>query len=230
MKLEDENSRIEMIESFCLGQMNATELANFEALRSADPTLVKEIIDYQSVLTMIQKASTETQVISTLARLEAEEPILLPKTENLWVNKLKIFASISFAASILFVLYASFSVVQLPGSENDLTIVRDIDPTILSPIQKNAFDHFYAGQSHITEGQFQEAVLDFEAVLRTPNLRPYFEQATKWHLIVAELKSGQVAKAKQLYQELNSCNECVYPVGFLNKSKLWWQIFWANSF
>jgi hypothetical protein len=230
MKIDDENSRIEMIESFCLGQMNATELANFEAMQLADPTLVKEIIDYQSVLTMIQKASTESHVLNTLARLEAEEPILSPNTKNLWVSKLKTFVGIGVAASVLFILYASFSVVQLPGSENDLTIVRDIDPTVLSKIQKNAFDHFYAGQSHITEGQFQAAVLDFEAVLETPNLRPYFKQATKWHLIIAELKSGQVAKAKQHYQELNNCNDCVYPVGFLNKSKLWWQIFWANVF
>jgi hypothetical protein len=235
MNPNDENSRIETIERFCLGKMTSEELAEFKAMQVENPTLLQEIADYQAVLTMIKKVATENQVVNTLARLEVEEPIMvqpisLRNPKYFWRNKVKIIVSLASAACLIFVLYASLSAVQLPGSENDLTIVRDIDPSVLSPIQKSAFDHFFAGQSHISEGQFKAAVLDFEEVLKIPNLRPYFEQATQWHLVVAQLKSGEIDKAKQQYQKLTNCNECVYPIGFMNKSKLWWQIFWADLF
>ena len=244
--MKNQNDRIETIEKFCLGQMESEELANFELLRVNDAVLAKEVEDYQIIFKMMKHTAIRNQMLSTLAQLKVEEPItfeniepadfletkkeILPNTKPIWKNRFRLIASLTAAACVIFVLYASLSVVQLPGSENDLTIVRDIDPEVLSLVQKNAFDHFYTGQSHISEGQFNAAVLDFEAVLKTPNLRPYFEQATQWHLMVAQLKSGQTNKAKQLYQMLNGRQDNVYPIGFLNKSKLWWQIFWADLF
>lgn len=244
--MKNENDQIQTIERFCLGQMESEELATFETRRVNDAVFAKEVEDYQTIFKMMKHSAIRTQMLSTLAQLKVEDPItfqqlesqemqdtekaILPKVIPLWKNPFQLVASLAAAACVIFVLYASLSMVQLPGSENDLTIVRDIDPEVLSPVQKNAFDHFYAGQSHITEGQFNAAVLDFEAVLKTPNLRPYFEQATQWHLLVAQLKSGQTNKAKQLYQTLSSRQDRVYPIGFLNKSKLWWQIFWADLF
>ena len=244
--MKKQNDRIETIERFCLGQMESEELATFELMRVNDAVLAKEVEDYQTIFKMMKHSAIRTQMLSTLAQLKVEEPLTFQPIEPsefveskkgisstikpIWNNSFRLVASIAAAACVIFILYASLSVVQLPGSENDLTIVRDIDPEVLSPVQKNAFDHFYAGQSHISEGQFNAAVLDFEAVLKIPNLRPYFEQATQWHLIVAQLKSGQVDKAKQLYQTLSNRKDDVYPVGLLNKSKLWWQIFWANLF
>jgi hypothetical protein len=226
--------------------MESEELANFDLMRVNDAVFAKEVEDYQTIFKMMKHSAIRTQMLSTLAQLKVEDPInfqhiepqelvetekgISPKIKPIWKNRFRLIASLAAAACVIFVLYASLSVVQLPGSENDLTIVRDIDPEVLSPVQKNAFDHFYAGQSHISEGQFNAAVLDFEAVLKTPNLRPYFEQATQWHLMVAQLKSGQTDKAKQLYQTISNRKDDVYPIGVLNKSKLWWQIFWADLF
>ncbi|MEA5461066.1 hypothetical protein VB796_18535 [Arcicella sp. LKC2W] len=244
--MENQHDRIEIIERFCLGQMKPEELASFELMRVNDTVFAKEVEDYQTIFKMMKHSAIRTQMLATLTQLKVEDPLsfqemeaqkyseteqeILHSNKPIWKYSLRLVSSLVAAACLIFVLYASFSVVQLPGSENDLTIVRDIDPEMLSPVQKNAFDHFYAGQSHISEGQFNAAVLDFEAVLKTPNLRPYFEQATQWHLLVAQLKSGQTDKAGLLYQTLNNQKDTVYPVGFLNKSKLWWQIFWANLF
>ncbi|MFC0182172.1 hypothetical protein SAMN04515674_101168 [Pseudarcicella hirudinis] len=230
MNFDDENYRLDAIERFCRGEMNTPEKEEFDRLLTNDPLLAKEVDDYKRLLTIMKAATIESRVRATLAELEITEPIGLTPVVPRWKKPVFLYLGSLAAACVLFILYASISSVQLPGSENDLTIVRDVDPAVLSSSQKSAFDHFYAGQSHIAEGQFQTAVLDFQEVLKTENLRPYFEEATKWHLVLAYLGSNQPQNARKIYNELDNCTACVYPVGFMNKSKLWWKIFWANLF
>ncbi|MET3126534.1 tetratricopeptide (TPR) repeat protein [Arcicella rosea] len=229
MNTQDDYQRLETIEQYFNGSLSVDEMANFENALKNDFDFSKEVSDYQKLTNMIKEITIEQNIIATLDKLEQEEPITPLKKKASFLTLFPYLSGL-VAACLIFVLYASFSVIQLPGSENDLTIVRDVDVSILSPVEKKVFDNFYAGQSYLAEGQFQKAVQSFQVVLKNNNLRPYFKEATQWHLVLAYLKSGQIQEANHLYDELSSCNDCVYPIGKIDKAKLWWQIFWAKVF
>jgi hypothetical protein len=225
MNNQEENHRLETIEQYCNGDLSPIERTEFETLCKSDTALANEVDEYKRIIELIKITSIEKNIKSTLAKLEQEE---LNKRPQIWIKVLFPYLSGVAAACVMFILYASLSLVQLPGSENDLTIVRDVDVTVLSPVEKKIFESFYDGQIYLTDGQFQKAVQNFQDVLKNTNIRPYFKEATQWHLILAYLKNNQAKDAKQLYDQMNNCEDCVYPVGKLNKVKLWWQIFWAN--
>lgn len=229
MNIQDDYQRLETIEQYFNGSLSADEMAKFENALNNDNVFSKEVSDYQKLTNMIKEITIEQNILATLDKLEQEESIIPLRKKNSLVNFFPYLSGL-IAACLIFVLYASLSVVQLPGSENDLTIVRDVDVSILSPVEKKVFDNFYAGQSYLTEGQFQKAVQSFQVVLKNNNLRPYFKEATQWHLVLAYLRSGQIQEANDLYDELSSCKDCVYPIGKIDKAKLWWQIFWAKIF
>jgi tetratricopeptide (TPR) repeat protein len=236
MKLDNEYDRFDAIERFCKGVLTSSENEMFINALHDDSTLLQEVNEYKNLLEVMRKANLENQIKTTLARLEAEEPITTLANEgniNTMSQRkgiiIKYIGALA-AACVIFILYVSLATVQLPGTENDLNVVRDIDPTVLNPIQKSAYDHFYTGQLHIADGQFEAAVLDFKEVLNTPNLRKYFAEATQWHLVIAYFKSGNIKEAEKLYDTLTSCSDCVYHVSMLNRSKIWWQIFWAKVF
>lgn len=229
MNIQDDYQRLETIERYFNGSLSADEMAQFENALNNDNVFSKEVSDYQKLTNMIKEITIEQNILATINKLEQEELIIPLRNKNPLVNFFPYLSGL-IAACLIFVFYASLSVVQLPGSENDLTIVRDVDVSILSPVEKKVFDNFYAGQSYLTEGQFQKAVQSFQVVLKNNNLRPYFKEATQWHLVLAYLRSGQIQEANHLYNELSSCKDCVYPIGKIDKAKLWWQIFWAKIF
>ncbi len=230
INIKDDYQRLETIEMYFNGGLSKADMEAFEYALENDTNFAKEVAEYQKITKMLKDVSIEKSILATLEKLEEEEPVIIhSKPKTTFINFRSVMTSL-VAACLAFVLYSSFSAIQLPGSENDLTIVRDVDESVLSPTEKRVFDNFYAGQSYLTDGRFTKAAQSFQIVLKSNNLRPYFKQATQWHLVLAYLKSGQIKEADRLYDELSSCDDCVYPIGKVNKAKLWWQILWAKVF
>lgn len=228
MNNQENYHRLELIEKYCSDNLSSLEKLEFEELYKADSTLADEVEEYKQIVDLLRMNAVERTIINTLSKLEEEDKVKYT-THKSWIKLIVPYMGSLAAACVIIILYASLATIQLPGSENDLTIVRNIDETVLNPIEKKVFDNFYYGQSHLADGQFQKAVENFQEVLQnTNNIRPYFKEATQWHLILAYLKNHQVIEAKALYEQMNNCDDCVYPIGTTNKIKLWWQIFWAN--
>lgn len=148
------------------------------------------------------------------------------------ISKRKIFKLLplrisitGFAALIIFALYLIFSPIVLPDSDNDFTITRGLKTTKNDKIKKTSFDYFFEAQSKFYEGQYLLSSQIFEKVLKDEELRPYFKEATEWHLLLAYIKSNQNYKARELYKNLSNCIvPCNYELSTLNRWKIWWQI------
>ena len=227
MNHSESTKRLETIERYVEGQLDIHEKGVFEQRLQSDSTLQKDIDEYIQVVAMFRKLKIENRVMSTLQQLERQETAV-SKTigkQNLWYR----VVGTALAACLLFVLYISFDSIQLPDVKNDFSIVRDIDITALSVDEKKTFGYFYTGKKALTAGDFQGAIVNFQEFLKNKELRPYFSQAAKWHLILAYLHDNSPTKAQKLLSELDDENDS-YPIGTVNKIKIRWQIFWRSIF
>jgi hypothetical protein len=145
------------------------------------------------------------------------------KKKQIWLNPFRVVAT-TIAALIIIVLYLTFSPIVLSDSESDLTVTRGVETIQIDSLQKKSFDYFFDGQSKMMEGQYFEASKKFELVLENTQLRPYFREATQWHLLIAYMKSKQVEKASNYYSQLKNCELCEYEISTFNRWKIWWQI------
>ncbi len=228
MNNQENFHRLELIEKYCNNTLSPSEILEFEELYKNDSTLAEEVEEYKKIVDLLRMSSVEKTILSTLERLENEDRAL--ESSPIKSYKAAFFLLITtLAACVIFVLYASLSAVQLPGFENDLTLVRGIEKSVLNADEEKIYENFREGQYCLTFGKYPEAVKHLKDILDSQStIRPYYKEAAEWHLIVAYLKNNQVKESKMLYEQVNDCKECVYPISSLNKIKLWWQIFWAN--
>lgn len=214
--------KIEWIERFVLGQMSPSERQYLENEMIRDPILKAEVEYEQEIHQMLQEALLEQQVRQTVQRLQKRERVFSK------IYSVGFSISLGIAASLALLLYFSFSPIRFSILENDFTIVRGVDTTAMSNQRKIVFEQFFEGQAHLAEGQYLLAVRNFETVLQSNDLRPYFKEAAQWHLVVAYLKSGDIHRADQLFQTFSNCSDCEYDVGIFNRIKIQLQIWWAK--
>lgn len=219
---DNKEEQLEWIERYVLGKMSPDEVDYFESEAKKDPQLQKDMEDFQQTNQLIEEAFLEEGAISALKKLQSGD-----KQEEKSIPLFR-YLSIAAAVSILFIAYLSISLPDFPDSENDFTVVRSTNSTSMLPGQRAVFDQFFEGQAHIVEGQYVLAVRNFEKVLESDDLRPYFKEAAQWHLIVAYLKSGDLSRAQQLYKQFDNCMDCEYHVSTVTRWKIWWQINWQK--
>lgn len=222
MNHNEELKQLEIIEDYCTNAMPPEERRIFEDKLLVDSSLVKCVDDYKRTVRLLENLAQERRILTIIQKVKLQSH--KEHTQKSWW----VYVGAMAAACIVLILYASLSLVQLPNSENDLTVLRDLDVATLSSEDKKNVEQFYAGQAALTMGQFDQAVHYFELVLKKQPLRPYFQQATEWHLVLAYLYNKQITEAKTLLEHINEEKVEVYPVGFMNKFKLWWQLLWAS--
>jgi len=208
----------EWIEQYVKGKMTSEEKSDFENEVRDDTELALEVKHFQRTHLLIEEAFLEEGALATIRSLQASD-----RKKEKTVHIFRYF-SIAASISILFIAYLSLSMPEFPDSENDFTVVRSTNATSMSANQRAVFDQFFEGQAHIVEGQYVMAVRNFEKVLESDDLRPYFREAAQWHLIVAYMKSGDLSRAQKLYKNFDNCTDCEYQVSRVNRWKIWWQI------
>lgn len=214
----------EWIEQYLFGKMTKEEASFFENELQKDEKLAADMEDVRQINHRIQEAFLEKNALQTIKVLQKKDRA---KTKIVAVMK---YVSYVAAACVAFVFYLSFAPSQFPDSENDFTVVRKENATSMTVQQRYIFDQFFEGQAHIAEGQYLLAIQNLEEVVRFNDLRPYFREAAQWHLAIAYLKSGNVARAEQLYNQFENCLECEYSVDYIDQWKVWWQIQRAKLF
>ena len=206
------------IEQYVQRKMTSEESRDIENEIRNDNEFALEVEHFRQTYLRIEEAFLEESALDTIRSLQARDR----KNEK----TIHIFRYFSVAASLslLFIAYLSLSMPEFPDSENDFTVVRSANATSMSANQRAVFDQFFEGQAHIVEGQYVMAVRNFEKVLESNDLRPYFREAAQWHLIVAYMKSGDISRAQQLYKNFDDCMDCEYQVSRVNRWKIWWQL------
>lgn len=220
----DKTEEQEWIEQYLLGKMTKEEALFFENELRKDKNLVADMQTIQQVHSRIQEAFLEKNALHTIKKLQKKDRT---RAKIVLISK---YTGYVAAACAAFILYLSFAPSQFPDSENDFTVVRTEKPSTMTVQQRYIFDQFFEGQAHIAEGQYSLAIQNLEEVVRFNDLRPYFREAAQWHLAIAYLKSGNAAKAEQLYHQFQHCTECEYSVEQVDQWKVWWQIQKAKFF
>jgi tetratricopeptide (TPR) repeat protein len=218
----DKTEEQEWIERYLQGKMSEDERKHFETELAKDINLSMDTQQLQQAHRLMKEAFLEEQALATVRRLQAAGR---SREKVIYWGRYLAAASVS---GIIFVTYLSLSMPRFPDSENDFTVVRGASTTTMPLNQRAVFDQFFEGQAHIAEGQYILAVRNFETVLQSGDLRPYFKEAAQWHLVVAYLKSGDISRAENLYRKFDQCTDCEYTVGSVNRWKIWWQIHWKK--
>ena len=215
----DKVAELEWIERYWANELPQNERAELEQALRDDPDFAAEATQIKKTQEIMQQAFLEQRALSTLKRLQANH-----NRQRTQKQRLLRWSGALMATGMAAMLFLLFAPVQFPNSENDYTLTRGSQVKAMPKEQQLVFDQFFEGQTHIAEGQYALAVQNFEQVLQNNNIRAYFREAAQWHLTLAYLRSGQVAKAEQLYDSFEGCTDCEYPVSALNRWKIWWQI------
>ncbi len=208
----------EWIDRYISGEMDGQECTHFEAAVLEDYDLAAQLEEQICARNLLEKVFQEERLRGQIRAFQKQEK------KEVFVRKLVKYTA---AACLVIMTGLSFMITSMPvfpDSENDFTVIRGEDESVMRPDRKVVFDRFFDGQAHIAEGQYASAVKDFEQVLGEEDLRSYFREAAEWHLIVAYLKSGNLNKANDLYKQFNNCTGCEYEVSKLNRWKIWLQI------
>lgn len=215
----NEKKEFEWIENFFLDKLSQEEKKIFQEKVESDKDFKIKVEEFKKTYSYLNDMHLEKIIKNKIVTLQKRD-----RKKFFYIKRLKMaFTSISVAASIFFV-YLSTSEISFPNAENDFNITRGLDTSSYTIEQKYAFSTFFDGQAHLTDGLYLIAVNDFEKSLKVSTVRPYFREAAQWHLAVAYLKSGQPIKAEKIYNQLNNCSDCEYPISNLNKWKLWLKI------
>ncbi|GAA4439289.1 hypothetical protein GCM10023091_21250 [Ravibacter arvi] len=211
------------IDQYLSDAMSCDERRHFEAAVLEDNGLAGQLEEQAVARNILHEVFTEEKLRNQIR--------ILQRQERRWTIYRRVL-KYAGAACVIAVSCLSFLLTSLPvfpDSENDFTVIRGADESVMRPDRRAVFDRFFAGQAHIAEGQYAAAVGDFETVLENQDLRSYFREAAEWHLVVAYLKSGSLSKADQLYRQFNECQDCEYQVSKVNRWKIWLQIQYSRA-
>lgn len=213
----------EWIDRYLSDEMLVEERDFFEAALLEDYQLAAQLEEQMHARNVLDVIFSEEKLRAELRTIQTEE-----KRRRLLhrVWRYSAAACIVLVGSAFFLLN---SLPVFPDSENDFTVIRGADESVMRPDRRLVFDRFFAGQAHIAEGQYAFAVKDFELVLEEQDLRSYFREAAEWHLAVAYLKSGSLTKANELYNRFANCDKCEYEVSRINRWKIWLQIQYSRA-
>lgn len=230
MKSTYNQDEFEEIEAYILNKLDGNHRKSIELKIQNDPQYAATVESIRQTITLVSDAFLEQNAIDTIKTLQQADRAKMLMVYTTKRNiPLKAFVPFAAAAAMmLLVSYFMFSSIDFPDTENDFYVTRGIDTTKFNPEQRMAFSQFFDGQAHLAEGQYLLAVKDFESSINVKNIRPYFREATQWHLALAYTKSGQALKAEKIFAQLNNCSDCEYPVSTLNRWKLWLRIQWAK--
>lgn len=219
MRPTDKIEEQEWIENFIDKKLSVPESQLFEEELLRDKDFAKEVEKMKALRKTLQDYFVEETMKNKIHELNYRGV----NKKQVWLNPFRVVAT-TIAALIIIVLYLTFSPIVLSDSESDLTVTRGVETIQIDSLQKKSFDYFFDGQSKMVEGQYFEASKKFELVLVNTQLRPYFREATQWHLLIAYMKSKQVEKASNYYSQLKNCELCEYEISTFNRWKIWWQI------
>ncbi len=229
MKSTYNQDEFEEIEAYILNKLDDGRRKSIELKIQNDPQYAATVESIKQTIAVVNDTYLEQSALDTIKTLQqANRTKILTEYPTKRTIPLKYIAPFAAAAIVLLVSYFMFSPIEFPDTENDFYVTRGIDTTKFNPEQRIAFSQFFDGQAHLAEGQYLLAVKDFENSINVKNIRPYFREATLWHLAVAYSKSGQALKAEKIFTQLNECSDCEYPVSTIDRWKLWLRIQWEK--
>ena len=227
MLSNDPIERWELFEDLLTGRLTDEQRRQVLEKMETDQKVADEIKLVRRAHQLLNEAFIEQQMRDVLRQIRAVNsptPVFRVFPIRNWNRILAGVAAVTF----MVFSYLTYSPIRLPDADNNVMVLRTMDTTLLTGEQRIAFENFFEGQARIVEGDYVRAAHHFETVLNVEDLRPYFKEATEWHLEVSYLRSRQINRANQMYERVQRCKDCTYEVSWLNRLKMSWQLFIAG--
>jgi hypothetical protein len=216
----------QQIEDYLNDRLGETEKTDFEARMAADTDLREEVVKLQLLRQIAKRNATRENIKAIQAEKLAEWNS--ESTDNQEVieeikPKFKIWRSIgTFAAasSVALLIYLNFSSVSMP---NETTLSERGNSTELDSIQKVHFENYLTAQKALKSGDNATAITYFEKVSNATEIRPYYRDASRWFLAVANVNKNP-KNAEDLMQDILGEKEFQYEISALDKARIWTKI------
>lgn len=215
------------IEDYLNNRLDAVERAIFERRMAQDEDFREEVVKLQLLRMIAKKQATRNKIqliqSQKLANWHAEDMAENNETEQERKPRFRIvrnFGTLAAAASIATVCYLNFSAITLP---NETTLAERGNSTELDSLQKINFENYLAAQKALNSGDNKLAIERFEQVIEGRELRPYYIDASRWFIAVANVEENP-EKAEDMMQDILSKKDFKYEVSFLDKARMWTKI------
>lgn len=225
MKDNDKIEELYLIERHLQGKLSLAEEEVFNKKLAADDDFREDVHKTKQLYKDLEDLRAQKMMLKALDKVNAEEHSTIV---GIPIKIIKQSISLGLAACLIMSMFLINSPVNLPDTENDINVLREIDTTAFTPENRIVYKTFFDGQAHFVSGEYLLASMDFEKVLTINDLREYFKEAAQWHLVLSYYKSNQPNKAEKLYKSLSDCDDCEYQVAWLDKWKIWCQIQWQK--
>lgn len=217
------------IEDYLNNRLDAVERAIFERRMAQDEDFREEVVKLQLLRMIAKKQATRNKI-----QLIQSQKLANWRSENLEENVeseeeeerkprfriLRNAGTLAAAASIAVVCYLNFSAITLP---NETTLAERGNSTELDSLQKINFENYLAAQKALNSGNNKLAIERFEQVIEGRELRPYYIDASRWFIAVANVEENP-EKAEDMMQDILSKKDFKYEVSFLDKARMWTKI------
>lgn len=218
------------IEDYLNNRLDAVEKAIFERRMAQDEDFREEVVKLQLLRMIAKRQATRDKIqliqAQKLANWRSEEAEEVTENENEEVQikprfrVLRNFGTLAAAASIAAVCYLNFSPITLP---NDSTLAERGNSAELDSSQKANFENYLAAQKALKFGNNELAIERFEQVMAGKDLQPYYIDASKWFIAVANVDKNP-EKAEDMMQDILSKKDFKYEISFLDKARMWMKI------
>lgn len=213
------------IEDYLNNRLDAVEKGIFERRMAQDEDFREEVVKLQLLRMIAKKQATRNKIRliqeQKLAnwRLEvAEDDNEIEEAKHKPKFRiLRNFGTLAAAASITAVCYLNFSTITLP---NEATLAERGNSTELDSLQKINFENYLTAQKALKSGNNSVAIENFEKVIAGKELRPYFIDASRWFIAVANV-DARPEEAEEMMQDILSKKDFKYEISFLDKARMW---------
>lgn len=203
----------EQLEAYLSKRLNAAEMAQLHDALARDPQLAQELDRLRVLKEAAHRLRTRQIVQQVRAEVQQAGQQRGTYTRPLWTG-----ASVLVAACLGFLVFLWVTPLRIAPPEA-IAVERGKSST-LSASDKALFDYFYQGQQLLAEQRYLEAIVTLNKVLQSPDVRPYYQHASQWFLVVAYTETNQSAQAQKLWDDIQQNPRFTYPISWLDRCKI----------
>ena len=226
MDEENELEELETIGRYLARKLTVKEQQAIDEKILNDPNYAMKVENLRQITRLLHTAQVEQRAKMALNGLYQQDRA----RKRRFFYQSRIGLSIAVACLVA-LLYLSLATVHLPVITDDLyTVHGPTLPQNESTKPKSIYAQLQAGQKAMQHENYLLAIDYLTKTQQVKDLRSYYREVVQWNLALAYLKSNQPRQAERIYQALQQLDQPEYPVGWLERYKLYVQILQAKFF
>lgn len=234
---------LEQLEKYITHQLPDDQRRTIEKRMEQEPDFRETVQAMQRSRLFLDRAvqldkATQDKLIrmarTVISQLDAQQPARQAKTVVRPATRKAGLWSFVMAAMLLLIggVYLVVSPVGLANADLDAGVHRDAmkaPANSLRPGERQALDDFLMANAFYTNGDFGKAIVHYSRAQKAP-VSAYLREAIWWNLSLCYLKTGNINKAQQYWQQYELLDQRHYPSTYLDRTRIRTRLFWKAAF